>query len=356
MSDPKASAVECGVPHIGETIQLAHGGGGRRMGQLIEQLIRPALRRSLEAAPWVKDTRHDSAALDIDTGKLALTSDSYVVSPLFFPGGDIGRLAVCGTLNDLAMAGARPRALTLSLILEEGLPLETLRRVLDSAGTAAQTAGVPIVSGDTKVVERGKADGLFINTSGVGERSEQWIHPSSIQPGDAVMLLGDVGRHGVAILCARQTLHLESPVESDCRSLWPDVEALLAANVELHCLRDCTRGGLASACLELAGECGLSFCLEETFIPVTPAVQSAAELLGLDPLYIACEGACLVVLPTAAAAAAQEVLGDALTHIGSVSRASMDGPERPGEVSVKSPYGSSRLLTLLSGEQLPRIC
>ncbi|MCA9639084.1 MAG: hydrogenase expression/formation protein HypE [Myxococcales bacterium] len=353
MSGVKPSPLVCGVPHGSDTIQLAHGGGGRRMSQLIEQLIRPAFDPSVEAAPWVRDTRHDSAALDLASGRLALTSDSYVVNPLFFPGGDIGRLAVYGTLNDLAMAGACPKGLTLSLILEEGLPLQTLRRVLESAGRAALDAGVPIISGDTKVVERGKADGLFINTSGVGERSDQWIHPSAIQPGDAVMLLGDIGRHGIAILCARQELHLESEVESDCRNLWPAIEALLSAGVELHCLRDCTRGGLASACLELAAQSSSSFCLEESNIPVQPAVQNAAELLGFDPLYIASEGACVLILPAEAAEAAKLVLGGALTHIGSVTTG---GTERPGEVSVRSPFGSSRLLTLLSGEQLPRIC
>ncbi len=358
------TGIECGVPLEGDCIQLAHGGGGRRMQQLIDGLIRPALTKALAQAPWVKDTEHDSAALELSTGRLALTSDSYVVSPLFFPGGDIGRLAVCGTLNDLAMAGARPRALTLGLILEEGLPLSTLRQVLESAGAAAAEAGVPIVSGDTKVVERGKADRLFINTSGVGERSAQWIHPSSIRAGDALMLLGDVGRHGVAILSARQDLQLETPVQSDCRSLWPAIQALLGAGVELHCMRDCTRGGLASACCELAHDAGLVFCLEESKITVHPAVASAAELLGLDPLYIASEGAALIVLPEAevtAATRALEPLGargggaQALVQIGSV-QAPQPGRARAGEVHGQSPYGSSRLLTLLSGEQLPRIC
>lgn len=354
----------CGVPHAGGRVELAHGGGGRRMQQLIEGVIRPALAPALEGAPWVRDTRHDSASLALEGRELAFTCDSYVVSPLVFPGGDIGKLAVCGTLNDLAMSGARPRALTLGLILEEGLPLGTLRQVLESAGRAALEAGVPIVSGDTKVVQRGKADGLFINTSGIGERGNQWIHPSRIRDGDAVLLLGDVGRHGTAILCARQELWLENPVESDCTNLWPAVEALLEAGVELHCLRDCTRGGLASACCELARESALDFYLEETEIPVHATVASAAELLGLDPLYIASEGAALVIVPRDSVPSALRVLNREpgsprsmrLAQIGSVRAVPQGRRATPGEVVAKSPYGSSRLLTLLSGEQLPRIC
>jgi hydrogenase expression/formation protein HypE len=341
----------CPVP-IGRhtSVQLAHGGGGRLMRELIEELFLPAFdNASLRE-------RHDSAVLSLGGARLAFTTDSYVVQPRFFPGGDIGALAVFGTVNDLAMAGARPLYLSAGFILEEGLAMDELRRVVASMRAAAAACGVELVTGDTKVVDRGKADGLFINTAGIGAMgSDVAIHPRRIRPGDSVILSGDVGRHGIAVLSVRDGLAFESAIESDCAPLAASVAALLDAGIDVHCLRDATRGGLATALNELALDAGVGIEVAERAIPVSESVAGACELLGLDPLYVACEGRMVVFVPGAQAARAMEVLracpgAEQAVRIGEVS----EGPR--GMVTLETRLGSRRLLDMLSGEQLPRIC
>jgi hydrogenase expression/formation protein HypE len=340
------------VPLAGPAeIQLAHGGGGRMTQELIDRVFAPAFRNPALAA------RHDGAVLVIPAGvRLAFSTDSHVVSPLFFPGGDIGRLAVHGTINDLAMCGARPRWLSAGFILEEGLPMATLERLVQSMGEAARAASVEIVAGDTKVVERGKGDGLFVNTSGIG-----WVEhglsigPAAVRAGDVVLLSGDIGRHGMAILAQREGLAFESSIESDCASLWPAVAVLLAGGIEVHCLRDLTRGGLATAVIEIAEAAGLAVGLVEKAVPVTDSVQGACELLGLDPFYVANEGRFIAFVPpdqvdAALAALARSAPGGPPARIGEVRT----GPA--GEVTLCGVVGVGRILDRLSGEQLPRIC
>ncbi|MFQ4138174.1 hydrogenase expression/formation protein HypE [Nodosilinea sp. PGN35] len=327
-------------------VLLAHGGGGRLMHQLVETLLLAVFQPEVA---W----RHDAASLELSSDRLAFTTDSYVVTPLFFPGGDIGSLAVYGTVNDLAMAGATPHYLSLSFILEEGLPMETLWRVVCSIQSAAEQAQVRIVTGDTKVVERGKGDGLFINTAGLGTREQDSaLGPSAIQPGDVVLLSGDVGRHGIAILSARAGFEFETTIESDAAPV--ATAALdLCRQVPVHCLRDLTRGGLASAINELALATNLAIHLESAAIAVQPEVQGVCELLGLDPLYVANEGRFVAFVPAPAAAAAIACLrqyNPAAQRIGTVTG------DRPTQVIVHSPLGTQRLLDFLSGEQLPRIC
>jgi hydrogenase expression/formation protein HypE len=340
----------CPVPLTGgETVQLAHGGGGRRMQELIRERIGPVVGEQACA--------HDGAVLELGSGRVAMTTDGFVVHPLFFPGGDIGSLAVYGTVNDLAMTGAKPAALSLGLILEEGLPLETLDRVLATIRRCADEAGVRIATGDTKVVDRGKADGLFVTTAGVGVVAEGVdIGPWNVRPGDAVLLSGDVGRHGVAILSVREGLEFEGPVQSDCASLSPAVEALLDAGVEIHCLRDSTRGGMAAGLVEIAGDAGVEIQLSEGDIPVLPTVHAACEILGLSPLHLACEGRFVAFVPEAEAERALEVLRGVEVSAGAVRIGSVHEAKGDGRVWLKSAFGSSRLLDLPSGEQLPRIC
>ena len=349
---PNPANYACPAPMTGHTeIQLAHGGGGRLTQQLIERVFGPAFANpALEA-------RHDGALLDGPAGgRFAFTTDSHVVKPLFFPGGDIGCLAVYGTVNDLAMCGARPRWLSAGFILEEGLPLETLERVVRSMGDAARAAGVEIVTGDTKVVERGKGDGLYVNTAGVGTIAHKLtIGPAAVRPGDAVLLSGDIGRHGMAILAQREGLAFESPIESDCASLWPAVEALLMAGIDVHCLRDLTRGGLATAVIEIAETAGLGVKLDETAVPVSEPVRGACEILGLDPFYVANEGRFVAFVPAAQAAEALAVLQRFAPDRNAV-RIGEARVGSAGEVTLRSMVGVERILDRLSGEQLPRIC
>jgi hydrogenase expression/formation protein HypE len=331
-------------------ILLAHGGGGRLMHQLIEEVIVPAFRNP------VLDVRHDSAVFEMGGVRLAFTTDSYVVRPLFFPGGDIGTLAVNGTVNDLAMAGARPLYLSASFVLEEGLPIETLRRVLESMRRAADAAGVRIVTGDTKVVDRGKGDGIFITTSGVGRIEHALtIAPSGVRSGDAVLLSGDLGRHGMAIMAVREGLAFETTIESDCAPLAGLVADLLSGGIEVHCLRDLTRGGLASALIEIAEVARLRVHIRESAIPVGEEVRGACEILGFDPLYVANEGRCVCFVPAGQAERALCILhahplGKDASLIGTVS----EGPS--GLVTIESRIGATRIVDMLSGEQLPRIC
>jgi hydrogenase expression/formation protein HypE len=333
-------------PHV----LLGHGGGGRLTQQLLDKIFLPSFDNPQLGA------RHDGAVLDVGGRKLAFTTDSYVVHPLFFPGGDIGALAVNGTVNDLAMCGARPLGLSAAFIIEEGLPMETLWRVAQSMKSAATAASVALVTGDTKVVDKGKGDGLFINTAGVGEvLPGVAIAPQEVKPGDAVLISGDLGRHGMAIMSVREGLAFESPIESDCAPLVGPVIALLKAGVEVHCLRDLTRGGLASALNEIASTGAVQINVDEKAIPVNEAVRGACEILGLDPLYVANEGRFVAFIPAAQVDKALEILRSQPLTRGAVSVGSV-GSVTPGLVVIKSSIGAERILDLLSGEQLPRIC
>ncbi|NLF72954.1 MAG: hydrogenase expression/formation protein HypE [Candidatus Anammoximicrobium sp.] len=340
-----------------DTVQLAHGGGGRLMRSLIEGLLLPQFARSADAAGTRRLPPHDSAVLDLGGGqRLAFTTDSFVVQPWRFPGGDIGKLAVCGTVNDLAMAGAVPRFLSCGLILEEGLPFDTLRQVIASMQQAAEDAGVQIVTGDTKVVDRGKGDGIFVNTAGIGVIPAGIdVSPARVCVGDKILVSGDLGRHGIAIMSVREGLEFEGAPESDCAPLAGLVGQLTALGADLHCLRDLTRGGLAAAVIEIAEDARVGIELNDLAIPVLPAVRGACELLGLDPLYVANEGRLVAFVPAAAADHAlhlmqQHPAADQPALIGSVTA------EHPGGVELRSAFGSGRLLDLLSGEQMPRIC
>jgi hydrogenase expression/formation protein HypE len=319
------------------------------MARLLETVIRPAF------ADAELERCHDGATLRVD-GPVAFTTDSYVVRPLLFPGGDIGTLAVNGTVNDLAMCGARPLYLSVGLILEEGLPLETLRHVVRSMRTAAVAAGVRLVTGDTKVVDRGKADQMFINTTGIGRiMAPTPIEPARVSSGDMVILSGDIGRHGMAVMAARESLGFETAIESDCAPLAAPVLALIEAGIDVHCLRDLTRGGLASVLVEIAETAGLAIGIEEARIPVRPEVTAACELLGLDPLHVANEGRFVAFVPRDDADRALAVLQRFETAAGSVIIGEVRGSPS-GEVSCRGTLGVARVIDMLSGEQLPRIC
>lgn len=339
----------CPAPAACDRVTLPHGAGGRLMHRLVRDVFRKAFRD-----PALEEG-HDGAVLPPIAERVAMTTDSFVVRPIFFPGGDIGSLAVHGTVNDLAMCGARPLYLTCGFILEEGLPLETLERVAGSMADAARQAGVRVVAGDTKVVERGKVDGLFINTAGVGRVvAPAPVSPSRIRPGDALLLSGAVGRHGAAILSARESLGFESALRSDSACVWPQVEALLEAGVAISCLRDLTRGGLATALNELAASSGTGVALEESSVPIDEAVASACELYGLDPLYMACEGRfCAFV----SAKDADKALA-ALRRAGAKGAALAGSAvaEHGGQVRLRTALGVDRVLDMLEGEPLPRIC
>lgn len=349
MDDPTS----CSLHHSDyNRVVMAHGGGGRLMQQLIETLIGPLFRNPHQ------ELCHDSAIVPLGQERLAFTTDSFVVKPLFFNGGDIGKLAVLGTVNDLAMAGAQPLYLSVGLILEEGLPLQDLERILMSMACTAKAAGVHLVTGDTKVVEHGSGDGLYINTSGIGSLRAGIppIHPKAIAVGDAVLISGDIGRHGLAILAAREHLSLESDIQSDLRDLSRMVRALLDAGIPIHCLRDLTRGGLASALIEIAETAGVQVVIEDTEIPINPEVEEALELLGFDPLFVANEGCFALFLAAKEAPRALEILqlhpeGVDARQIGSVT-----GLKPQGQVLARTAFGTERMLTRLSGEQLPRIC
>jgi hydrogenase expression/formation protein HypE len=363
--------LHCPVPLSDHaTVQMAHGGGGRIMRNLIESMFLPAFSAAKSPLPLGEGQGeggrhpsspsplppHDAAVLPTAGARLAFTTDSFVVNPLFFPGGDIGTLAVCGTVNDLAMAGAKPAYLSAGFILEEGLPMETLRRVVASMAQTARAAGVRIVTGDTKVVDRGKADGIFINTAGVGWVPEGVdISPTRVKPGDAILLSGDLGRHGMAIMSVREGLRFEGAPESDCAPLHELVEAMLATGADIHCLRDLTRGGLAAALNEIALDARVGVEIEESAIPVTEPVAGACELLGLDPLYVANEGRLVAFVP---ASAADRVLQAMSRHPAAVGpcRIGTVTDAHVGTVELRGRFGGRRIVDMLSGEQMPRIC
>lgn len=337
------------------TVTMAHGGGGRAMRTLIERVVLPAIGNPL-LAPLEDQARIPLVALAAAGDRLAFTTDSYVVSPLEFPGGDIGKLAVCGTINDLAVGGARPFYLSCGLVLEEGLDIATLGRVLESMGRAASAAGVAIVTGDTKVVERGAADRLFINTAGIGV-IRPGLNPGAhrARPGDAVIVNGSLGDHGIAILLARKELALEAEVESDCQALHGLAAAVFDACADVHCLRDATRGGLATVLAEFAAASDVCIRIREAALPVSAVVRGACEILGLDPMYLANEGKLVAVVPgedanTVLAAMRADPAGRHAAIIGEVS------PAPAGSVILSTAFGGDRIVDMLSGEQLPRIC
>jgi hydrogenase expression/formation protein HypE len=334
-----------------DRINMAHGAGGKSTQGLIEGVFLPACHsRTLE-------TLGDAGAFAVDGVDLALTTDSFVVRPLRFPGGSIGDLAVNGTVNDLAVAGARPVALSLSLVLEEGLPADDLRAEVDAIARAAEAAEVKIIAGDTKVVERGHADGMYVCTAGVGRRDARaQLSPTGLRPGDRVLLSGTIGEHGTAIMLARGEFELGAPIESDTRPLWPVVDALLdAAGPSVHAMRDATRGGVASVLNELARASGVAMLVREKAVPVQPAVAGASEILGIDPMYVANEGKMVAfVAPEeaeAALAAMRAVPGcEQAADIGEVRG------EPPGMVLVETSFGGKRVMDQLAGDPLPRIC
>ena len=327
-----------------EQITMAHGAGGKATQALIEGLLAPALSiRELD----------DAAAV----GELALTTDTYVVRPLRFPGGSIGELAVNGTVNDLAVSGARPLALTLSLVLEEGLGADELRAEVEAIAHAAEAAGIDVVGGDTKVVERGHCDAMYVCTTGLGRLDPRAaLSPGAITVGDRILVSGTIGDHGTAIMLARGEFELDAEIESDTRSLWPAVDTLLeAAGDAIHCLRDATRGGVATVLNELARASGLAVVAREAAVPVRPAVAGACEILGIDPMYVANEGKLVAFVAPEAAEAALAALrsvpgGEQAAEIGEVKT------EPPGMVLVDTAFGGRRVMDLLVGDPLPRIC
>ncbi|HWH11343.1 MAG TPA: hydrogenase expression/formation protein HypE [Solirubrobacteraceae bacterium] len=333
-------------------ITMAHGAGGKATQTLIEGLFVPALGSgTLEAMA-------DAGTLEIEGVRLAMTTDSFVVKPLRFPGGSIGELAVNGTVNDLAMAGARPVGLTLSLILEEGLDSDILREEVEAIAAAAREAGVEILGGDTKVVERGHCDGMYICTTGIGhvdERGAQ-LSPAGLKPGDRILVSGTIGDHGTAIMLSRGEFELDAHIESDTRSLWPAAEKLLdAVGTELRCMRDATRGGVASVLNELARASGVAIVVHEREVPINPTVGAAAELLGIDPMYVANEGKFVAFV---APEKADEALA-ALRSVPGCEAAAMIGEVRgdpPGMVLVETSFGGRRVMDQLVGDPLPRIC
>jgi hydrogenase expression/formation protein HypE len=333
-----------------ERITLSHGSGGKATQTLIEAVFLEAFSNPL-LAPL-----EDGAVLTAHGGRLAFTCDSYVVSPLFFPGGDIGDLAVNGTVNDLAVSGARPLWLSAGFILEEGFPVADLERIVGSMAAAAERAGVQVVTGDTKVVQRGKADGCYVNTAGVGviERPLE-LGVATARPGDAVIVSGPIGEHGITVMLARGELDIESEVESDTAPLNGLVERLLDAAPGVRGLRDATRGGVATICNEVARAAGVAVVVDEDSVPVRPDVRGACELLGIDPLYVACEGRLVAVVDgdqvdVAMAALRSHPLGEGAAVIGRVR----DDP--PGLVLLKTSFGGTRIVDLLVGDPLPRIC
>ncbi len=333
-------------PHV----LMAHGGGGKLMHQLLENVFGQAFSNP------ILDARHDAAQFAVPPGKLAMTTDSYVVRPLFFPGGDIGSMAVHGTVNDLAMAGARPLYLSSGFIIEEGLPMETLWRVVCSMRDTAHRCGVQIITGDTKVVDKGKGDGLFLNTTGIGVvEASSAIAPQNVQPGDVVLVSGDLGRHGMAIMAVREGLQFESAIESDSAPVHEIVLDLLKSGIEIHCLRDLTRGGLASALNEIAEAARVRILVEEKLIPVREDVHAACEMLGLEVLHVANEGRFVAFVADRDAARAVDIMRRHEVSAGAIAVGRVTGQHEP-LVVLKSRIGASRILDMPSGEQLPRIC
>ena len=351
MDQESLLGVSCPLPITNyKEIVLAHGSGGTLSRQLVEKIILPQFRNEL------LEPLHDGAIFSLGEQRLAFTTDSFVVNPIFFPGGDIGKLAIHGTVNDLAMCGARPRYLSASFILEEGLPMEDFWRVVQSMRAAADDAKVALVTGDTKVVDRGKADKIFINTSGIGVVPAGLnIHPARAQVGDKIIINGPIAVHGIAIMSVREGLEFETEIASDTAPLYELVEVLIAAKIDLHVLRDPTRGGVTSALAEIAQSARLGMLLDEAAIPISEEVKGACEILGLDPLYVANEGKFIAIVAkedadAALAALRSHLSGKEAAIIGEIVQ------QHPGMVMMRTRVGGTRVVDMLSGEQLPRIC
>ncbi len=344
-------ALSCPIPIQNyPNVLLAHGGGGKLMHQLIGKLFVPAFRNSL------LDAQHDASVFEAGGARLAMTTDSYVVHPLVFPGGDLGSLSIHGTVNDLAMAGARPLYLSAGFIIEEGLPMEMLWQIVSSLQQAAEKAGVQIITGDTKVVDKGKGDGLFINTAGVGliEHSLR-IAPQSVRPGDVIIVSGDLARHGMAIMAVREGLEFESQIESDSAPLVEPVLEMIHAGIEIHCLRDLTRGGLTSVLNEIAEAANLTLQIEEKSVPVREDVRAACEILGLDPLHVACEGRFAAFVPESQVERTLTIMKSHPISAGTCVVGRVTDQQQP-KVLLKTAIGVQRILDMVTGEQLPRIC
>jgi hydrogenase expression/formation protein HypE len=351
VGDSSFLTASCPLPITNyKEIVLAHGSGGKLSHQLLEKMVLPQFCNEL------LDALHDGAVFSVGNQRVAFTSDSFVVSPVFFPGGDIGKLAVNGTVNDLSMCGARPLYLSVSFILEEGMPMEAFWRVVQSMHAAADAAEVKLVTGDTKVVDRGKADQIFINTSGIGIVPEGVnIHPARAKAGDKIVISGPIAVHGIAIMSVREGLEFETEIASDTAPLHNLVDALIAAGIDIHVLRDPTRGGVTSALTEIAQAAKVGMLLDEASIPISEEVKGACEILGLDPLYVANEGKLLAIVAKedvslAVSALRSQSLGEQAAVIGEVV------DEHPGFVMMKTRVGGTRVVDMLSGEQLPRIC
>ncbi|MDO8537349.1 MAG: hydrogenase expression/formation protein HypE [archaeon] len=352
MKNKKEFNLSCPIPLSNyPQILLAHGGGARLTNNLIEKMFKHSFNNSK------LESQHDGAVFEIDGKKFAFSTDSFVINPIFFPGGDIGMLAVNGTVNDLAMCGAKPLYLSVGFIIEEGFQVESLWKIVQSMQQAAKEANVELVTGDTKVVDNGKGDGIFINTSGIGiiEHNVS-IMPSNIEKDDVIIINGDVGRHGTSIMAVRQGLEFETKIESDCTSLSDIVKKLLDSGISIHCMRDLTRGGLATALVEIAEKSNKHIHILEQSIPVSEEVHGACEMLGLDPLYVANEGRFIAIVKQKDAQKALEIMkshsnGKASQIIGKV-----DDNQQNGFVTMQSKIGANRIIDMLSGEQLPRIC
>jgi len=342
------TALACPLPLTQhKQVQLAHGGGGKMMRRLISGIFGPVLGTQ---------TSTDAATVEIAGARLAMTTDSFVVNPVVFPGGNIGSLAVHGTVNDLAMSGARPLYLTCGYILEEGLELEALAGLVWSMREAADACNVRIVTGDTKVVDRGHGHGVFINTAGVGViEHDMTLAPECVRPGDAIILSGDIGRHGVAVMAQRDGLRFETTVLSDSAPVHEPILDLIANGIQVRCLRDLTRGGLASALIEIIDSAGCGARIEERLIPVTDGVRSACEILGLEPMYVANEGRFVAIVDTADAARAVDIMRRHPVSRDAIYIGEITGPESK-RLAMKTAFGVWRAIDMLSGEQLPRIC
>ena len=333
-----------------DTVLLGHGSGGKLSNDLVRDVFLPAL-----GNPELAQL-NDQAVVRVGSTKIAMTTDSFVIKPLFFRGGDIGSLAVHGTVNDLAVGGATPLFLTAAFVIEEGLPMDVLRRVVLSMQQAAEAAGVRVVAGDTKVVEKGKGDGLFINTTGIGVVPEHIeLSADRAQPGDAIILSGSIGEHGITILAEREGLEFESAVESDSAALNGLCAEILQASLEVRCMRDLTRGGLSSALNEIAAQSNVGVELNESSIPVRDEVRGACEMLGLDPLYVANEGKLIAIVAAEAANSVLEAMRSQ-THGVNAQIIGRVTSSLPGLVTMKTPLGTSRIVDMLAGDQLPRIC
>lgn len=352
MSENSNSLLELSCPSplpVKDTVVLGHGSGGRLSAELMQSVFLPAFANPVLAR------LDDQAVVNVNGVRLAMTTDSFVVKPLFFPGGDIGSLAVHGTINDLAVGGARPLFLSAAFILEEGLSIEVLRRVVDSLHRAARQAGVEIITGDTKVVEKGSGDQLFINTTGIGLVPDGLeLSADRAKPGDKVLLSGSIGEHGITILAQREGLEFESPVESDSAALHELVAGMLLASGQIRCMRDPTRGGVSSTLNEIAEKSRVKIQLEESAIPVRDEVRGACEMLGLDPLYVANEGKLVaIVAPDAADAVLRAMRANPLGRQARVVGTVAEGSPL---VTIRTALGTSRMVDMLAGDQLPRIC